>query len=289
VLGTATNTQVNSSGFQEVAGTSSNTTVSSGAAQLVVLNGTATGTTVQAGGFQAVINAAVNDTALSGSLQVLAGGTSTNTVIAAGGNEYIGAGGSANGTVVNAGALQYVDSGGASTGTIVDGGLQFVAGTASGTTVNSGGEVDVGSGGVANNTQLSAGSEYVYAGGTAQGIDFTGSSGTLYTQNTSGLTGEVSNFAVGDTIDFLNTSVTSSSFDGSTLTLATGGTNYTYQFTGTEAGTTLNVASDGHGGTAVTLALLAQASASLVPGSDGGPIVSSDQTPTAPTLTHAAT
>jgi hypothetical protein len=75
----------------------------------------------------------------------------------------------------------------------------------------------------------------------------------------------VSNFEVGDTIDFLNLSVNSFTFDGSTLTLVTSGGNLNYQFAGTEAGTAMNVVSDGHGGTSVSLSLLSQFSASRMP------------------------
>jgi hypothetical protein len=107
------------------------------------------------------------------------------------------------------------------------------------------------------------------------------------------LTGTISNFAVGDMITLLGSSptshVTSSGFDGSTLSLATTDGNYTYQFAGTQAGTTLNIVNAPNGQTAVFLSLLAQASASLVPGAAGGPIIPHDSTPPAPTLIHAAT
>ncbi len=246
-------------------GTSINATVQTGGAQHVYNGGSATGTTVDAGGFQDVYNATVTDTALSGNQQILAGGVSIGTVIASGGSAYVGAAGTTNGTVINAGGLQYLDAGATSTDTLVDGGFEYVAGTANTTTVAGGGQQRVANGGVANGTNLENGTEYVQAGGTAHDVDFTGLSGTLLLDNTSGLTGTISNFEVGDAIDLLNTEVTSFDFDGSTLTLATSGGSFSYEFAAVQAGTEFNVGSDGHGGTVISLTLLVQNSASLVP------------------------
>ncbi|MHA0111371.1 hypothetical protein ACXYUI_30310, partial [Klebsiella pneumoniae] len=67
------------------------------------------------------------------------------------------------------------------------------------------------------------------------------------------------------TIDLLHTSVSSFAFDGSTLTLTTNAGNVAYQFAGVQSGTELNVTDDGHGGTAISLSLLVQQSASIVP------------------------
>ena len=100
-------------------------------------------------------------------------------------------------------------------------------------------------------------------------IDFTGPSAARYLDHASGLTGTISNFGLGDTIDLLGTSVTSYDFDGSTLTLTTNSGDYSYQFAAIEAGTEFNIGSDGNGGTAISLSLLSQFSASLVP--DSGP------------------
>ena len=212
------------------------------------------------------------------------------TVIATGGDEYVGAGGASNGTVVNDGALEYVDAGGTATNTTMNGGFDFVAagGTATGTKVHDG-ELLVK--GVANDTKLSGGNEYVYAGGIQNNVNFEGSSAaTLYLEDPSGLTGTVSNFEAGDTIDFLGTSFTSVNFDGSTLTLATGSATYTYQFHGTENDTALTVASDGHGGTAISLAKLSELSASLAPGSGpDGTISPQDTTSANPALVNAQT
>ena len=269
VIGSATGTGV-IGGQTEGGGTATGTTVENGGAQHVYYGGSASNTTIAAGAFQDVWNATVTDTNLSGNQQVIAGGLAVHTVIASGGDEYVGSGGTTEGTVVNAGGLQYLDAGATATGTTVDGGYEYVGGTA-------------------NDTHLVNGTEYVVAGGTANNVDFTGASGVLYLDNPASLTGTVSNFGVGDTIDLRNTSVNSFGFDGSTLTLATSGGNYTYQFAGTETGTQLNVASDGNGGTAISLSVLSQFSASLVPdaGSASAPI-STDTTPANPVL-HAQT
>ncbi|MCP3368296.1 hypothetical protein [Bradyrhizobium cajani] len=284
VLGTGNDTVVFGGGVQEVAGTTDNTTVNSGGIQRIVLDGTAVTTTVQAGGFQQVNSGSAQGSQVSGSLQVLGAGTSTDTVVLAGGNEYVGSGASATGTTVNAGGLQYVDVGGSAASTAVNGGFVFVAGTASGATVNSG-EFDVV--GTASNTHLAGGTEYVYAGGVQNGVDFAGSASTLYLENASGLTGTISNFEVGDVIDFRNLAVTSYAFDGATLTLTTGSGSLAYQFAGVEAGTAINVASDGHGGTSVSLSLLSQASASLVPEAGEGAITPQGSDPESASLIHA--
>jgi autotransporter passenger strand-loop-strand repeat protein len=284
VLGTGNDTVVFGGGVQEVAGTTSNTIVNSGGIQHVVLDGTAITTTVQAGGFQQVNSGSVQGSQVSGSLQVLDTGTSADTVILAGGNEYVGSGASATGTTVNAGGLQYVDAGGSAASTTVNGGFVFVAGSASGAIVNSG-EFDVA--GTASNTHLAGGAEYVYAGGVQNGVDFAGSASTLYLENASGLTGTIANFEVGDVIDFRNLAVTSYAFDGATLTLTTSNGSLAYQFAGVEANTALNVASDGHGGTSVSLSLLSQFSASLVPDAGEGAITPSGSDPQSSSFVHA--
>lgn len=299
---TATDTVI-TGGSQYVVGTATGTTgggnstvgggesigaiVENGGAQHVYYGGSATGTTVAAGGFQDVYNSTVTDTNLSGEQQVLAGGMAIHTVIAGGARSFVGSGGATEGTVINAGGLQYLDAGSTSTNTIVDGGYEYVGGTANATTVTGGGQQYVGSGGIANGTHLASGTEHVQAGGTAQGVDFAGSSGTLLLDDASSLTGTISNFELGDTIDLLNTSVISFEFDGSTLTLATASGNVSYQFADVEAGTEFNVASDGQGGTAISLSLLTQFSASLVPepGAESN-LVAQDTTPIENPLTN---
>ncbi|WP_375314013.1 hypothetical protein WHZ77_12970 [Bradyrhizobium sp. A5] len=269
-------------GHAQTGGVATNVTVKNGGAQHVYNGGSATGTTVEAGAFQDVFHGSVTGTTLSGSQQVLDGATADQTVIQSGGNAYVGAGGAVTATTVNAGGLLYVDAGGSAAGSTIDGGFAWVAGTASNTTLNSG-ELDVT--GSATGTHLAGGVEHVLAGGVQNGVDFAGAAATLTLDNAAGLTGTVANFEVGDTIDLLNLSVSSFTFDGSTLTLATNSGSVAYQFAGVQSGTELNVADDGHGGTAISLSLLVQQSASIVP--DAGiesSLVSPDTTQQQPTL-----
>lgn len=284
--GSASGTTVGG-GQSEGGGVSTGATVQSGGAQHVSYGGSAIGTTVEAGGFQAVYNGTVTDTHLGGDQQVQAGGVAIHTLIASGATAYIGTGGTTDGTVIDAGGLQYLAAGSTSTDSVVNGGFEYVGGTANSTTVDGGGTQYVGSGGVANDTHVVSGTEYVEAGGTANGVDFEGTAGILVLKSPSSLTGTISNFELGDTIDLVDISVTSFDFDGSSLTLSTSGGNFSYQFADVQAGTEFNIASDGHGGSAISLSLLAQFSASLVPGSGAdAAIVAQDAAPTEVTLTN---
>lgn len=266
--GTTVDTVINAGGLQYVAGgaTATDTAVDGG---FLYVAGNANGTTIGNGGIE----------------QVIGGGGATGTTVENGGSQRIGQDGTANNAIVNAGGTQDVAVGGIATGTTLNGGVQFVAGTANGTVVDAGGQLYVGADGVANNSHLVSGFEYVTAGGTADGVDFAGSAATLLLDQASGLTGTVSNFEVGDMIDLLNMSVSAFTFDGSTLTLATNSGTVAYQFAGVQSGTELNVTDDGHGGTAISLSLLVQQSASIVPdaGIETG-LVSSDTTQQQPLL-----
>lgn len=250
---------------QEVVGIAKNTIVYDGGTQIVDDGGLATGTKVQTGGFQQVFDATVKGTDLSGSQQILADGVARNTVVREGGNAYVGADGLSHGSVVKAGALQYVAANGDAENTKLDGGIMFVAagGFAYHTIVVNDGMLDVQ--GTAENTRLYDGIEYVHAGGTQHNIDFSGPGGTLYLEEASGLTGTISHFQVGDAIELLGVSTVSFTFDHSNLTLATSAGTYTYHFAGIKDDTAFTVASDGQGGTSISLARLAQECASLVP------------------------
>jgi autotransporter passenger strand-loop-strand repeat protein len=270
------------SGHSQTGGIATHVTVKNGGAQHVYNGGSATGTTIEAGAFQDVYHGSVTGTTVSGSQQVLEGATADQTVVQNGGNAYVGTGGAVTATTVNAGGLLYVDAGASATGSTIDGGFAWVAGTASNTTLNSG-ELDVT--GSAAGTHLAGGIERVLASGVQNGVDFAGLAATLTLEGAGGLTGIVSNFELGDTIDLLNTAVSSFTFDGSTLTLATNSGSVAYQFAGLQTGTELNVTDDGHGGTAISLSLLVQQSASIVPGAGAeSSLVSPDTTQQQPTL-----
>jgi autotransporter passenger strand-loop-strand repeat protein len=163
--------------------------------------------------------------------------------------------GTDSGTVISNGGLEVVSSGGTASNTTLNGGEQDVYGSASGTVVNSGGLQVVESGGTGSGTTIgNGGTEYVSAGGTAQDVTFGGTAATLDLEDPSGLAGTISNWQVGETIDFKNTSVTSASIGGSTLTVTTsGGQSFAYQLSGQQAHTDADLQSDGAGGTALTL------------------------------------
>lgn len=290
VQGVATGTTIHDGGTQQVTGTANGTTIAGGGTQTIFAGGRATATTVEANGYMDVTNGSIDDTMLGGYLQVRTGGVATDTVIVAGGSAYVGSGGSTSNTIIETGGLEYVDFGGAATGATISGGFQFVAGTVTGTTVNSG-EMDVGAGGLARDTLLSGGSAHVYALGTLHGVDFAGQSATVYVDDPSGLSGRITNFEIGDTIDFLNTSFVSYHLGPSTLTLVSSiGASYSYLLAAPQAGTELTLASDGHGGTSVSLSLLSQFSASLVPQAGQDSMVNTEgMTASEPALIHAQT
>ncbi len=119
------------------------------------------------------------------------------------------------------------------------------------------GSVVVENGGTADNTLVDGGAtEIVLFGGTASGVTFVGTSGTLELAQPSALVGTLSGWQTRDTIDFLNTSLTSTSISGSTLSVTVnGGATFTYQLAGLEANTAPGLQSDGSGGTEVILGL----------------------------------
>ena len=74
-----------------------------------------------------------------------------------------------------------------------------------------------------------------------------------------GLSGTLSGWQVGDTIDFVSTSVSSATISGSTLTITvSGGATYSYQLAGQEANTSASLQSDSTGGTDVFLTSTSQ-------------------------------
>ncbi|HIA2852150.1 TPA: AIDA repeat-containing protein, partial [Escherichia coli] len=91
---TATNTTINSGGFQHVfsGGSATSTTINRGGFQYVSSGGSATSTTINSGGFQ----------------NVFSGGSATSTTINSGGFQNVHSGGSATSTTINSGGLQYV-------------------------------------------------------------------------------------------------------------------------------------------------------------------------------------
>jgi autotransporter passenger strand-loop-strand repeat protein len=154
---------------------------------------------------------------------------------------YLGGplGGTAIDTTINNGGSQLVDNGG----------------TARGTVVNSGGSLQVAFEGVASGATINGGgTEYVHSGGAAQDVAFGGTSATLDLESPTGLAGTISDWQVGDVIDFVGTSVTGAGISGSTLTITTsGGQSVSYQLAGRQPGTEAELQTDNHGGTDVVL------------------------------------
>ncbi len=151
---TATNTTINSGGFQHVfsGGSATSTTINSGGQQRVSSGGSATGTTINSGGQQSVSS----------------GGSATSTIINSGGSQLVSSGGSATDTSINKDGLQIVSSGASATNTtIVDFGKQHVSGgSVTDTTINMNGRQYVSSGGSATKTTVnSGGRQHVYNNG----------------------------------------------------------------------------------------------------------------------------
>ncbi|HCO6305965.1 TPA: autotransporter outer membrane beta-barrel domain-containing protein [Escherichia coli] len=162
---TATNTTINSGGFQHVfsGGSATSTTINGGGFQNVSSSGSATGTTINRGGLQ----------------NVSSGGSATSTTINSGGQQRVSSGGSATGTTINSGGQQGVSSGGSATSTTINsGGYQYVysGGSATSTTINSGGMLSVSSGGSAVDiTQNSGGIIFADTSATLRGTNINGS------------------------------------------------------------------------------------------------------------------
>jgi autotransporter passenger strand-loop-strand repeat protein len=300
-FGSASGTTVNSGGgeFVNSGGTESGATINGGGF-LALSGGTAVGTTVNAegsvfvssgsltsgtlilsgdssGGAEFVRGSAINTTLDNGAQQIVrSGGAATGTVVNGGGAvEFVFSGGVASGTTVNSGGFQEVgatNSGGTSSAggtavstTVNSAGVESViaGGVASGTVVNAGGRLGVRPGGTASGAMLSGGTEYVSSGGTAQDVTFGGSSGTLELVTPTGLSGTMSDWQTGDTIDFVGTSVTSASIAGSTLTVTvSGGQAFSYQLANAQQGGVPYLKSDGAGGTDVLLNVLPVTTAS---------------------------
>ncbi|EFL9498508.1 autotransporter outer membrane beta-barrel domain-containing protein [Escherichia coli] len=218
---TATNTTINSGGFQHVfsggsatsttingglqavssGGSATSTTINRGGLQYVFSGGSATGTTINSGGQQRVSSGgSATGTTISGGYQnVSSGGSATGTTINSGGQQRVSSGGSATSTTINSGGQQRVSSGGSATSTTINsGGFQDVSsgGSATGTTINSGGYQNVSSGGSATSTTINRGGyQYVSSGGSATSTTinrggyqyvFSGGSATSTTINSGG-------------------------------------------------------------------------------------------------------
>jgi autotransporter passenger strand-loop-strand repeat protein len=140
--------------------------------------------------------------------------------------------------------------------TVNSGGDQrvFTGGVAIGTAVNSGGREDIAAGSTASGTTIFGGTVEVQSAGTAANVSFAGTGGLLKLGQPSGLTGTISSWAIGDTIDFVGTSIIYATVIGSSLTVTDAkNETFTYQLAGCQADTTVSLQSDNAGGTDLVL------------------------------------
>jgi hypothetical protein len=94
----------------------------------------------------------------------------------------------------------------------------------------------------------------ILGGASTAAADFTGGNGTLTLDLPASFSGAISGLLPGDTIDLIDTPVTSATISGSTLTLTQdGGPTLTYQVAGALAGNSVIVRSDGAGGSDLVL------------------------------------
>ena len=170
---TATNTTINSAGFQSVhsGGSATSTTINSGGLQYVYSGGSATSTTINSGGQQ----------------RVSSGGSATGTTINSGGQQTVSSGGSATSTTINSGGMLSVSSGGSAVditqnsggrisadtsatlrGTNINGSFSIAGGSASNMLLENGGSLSVLNGHQATSTTINSGGfQYVFRGGSA--------------------------------------------------------------------------------------------------------------------------
>jgi autotransporter passenger strand-loop-strand repeat protein len=251
-------TTVNSGGIVVDQGSVTSTTISSGGEQLVSSLPTHlafAGNTLIAGGTQIVQHGFVRSTTVSsgGFDLVSSGGTSSNSIIAAGGFEYVYSSGVAVSATILSGGAEDIFSGGTASATIINSrGVEVVYsdGATISSMVSNGGFEVVSSGGMANAaTVLSGGAEYIYSGGYASGatvssgafavlsggtlelqngavvsgtIVFAGSGGTLQIDGLTMPGGVINGFSAGNTIDLPNVPFDSSGFAALVAGLALG-------------------------------------------------------------------
>ncbi len=221
------------------AGSISGFIVLSGSVEVVRSGGAAFGTVVSDGGIEGVFGGVSSDTTVvSGGTLILSGGTALDTVISSGGIETISSGGVDISATINGGGTQTIFAGGSASNTIVYGGLQIIE-----------------SGGIGSAATISSGgTEYVQSGGTAIDVSFAGTGGLLKLDQPSGLGGTISNWAIGDTIDFVSASITSAGVVGNTLTITEAGNQtFSYQLANRQLGTGVSLQSDGSNGTDLVL------------------------------------
>jgi autotransporter passenger strand-loop-strand repeat protein len=183
--GTAISTTVNAGsscdvGEQDVYGLAVSTTVNGGAQEIVLSAGTASVITILSGGSETISAGGTDFGAeISGGEQDVYGNASAT--VDSGGYQYVGSGGTASDAVIYAAGDQEVDVGATAIGATLSGGEQDVYGSASGTTVDSGGYQYVGSSGTASDAVIyAAGNQDVDGFATAIGATLSGGEQDVY-------------------------------------------------------------------------------------------------------------
>ncbi len=274
--------------------------VGNGASLVVSAGGTDLDGTVGSGGTLRVVAGNASNTQVDGGTLVVSGGMVVNAVLNSGfanvvggtlggasaiaGSLTIGATGNGISTTVT-GSAQEVVSGNTRYDIVSSGGFVLVAGhgqfgdalVASGgsATVQSGGSVDrlvVGAGGSANllsgtqmlgNTTIDGGGTLnLQAGVRAQTLTFSGTSGVLMDGETQlhAYAGNISGFAIGDTIDLSNVAYnsggTATLVGLNTVNVVENGATHELQFAQPLTGDSFTLSSDGVTGTDVMMTLL---------------------------------
>jgi autotransporter passenger strand-loop-strand repeat protein len=242
---------------------------------------------VTLGNFVNLGTTSVDTYVTEGGSTLIVGGTLSNTNYLSIGNTSLTAPTTVSaGSLTNAGTIYLEGGTGTDTnaatlvvgGGMVDTGIVYLLGhagiSAGSVTIANGGTVSVGSGASLSGANIAtAGSVIVSSGGTSiaptiaggsldltsgsiasGGVTFAGA-GTLEIDGGTISAPTISGFAVGDTIDLRPlawSAGNSASFNGTTLSVTSGGATDTLTLVGVTSGTQFTVASDGHGGTAVT-------------------------------------
>lgn len=166
---TATNTTINSGGYQYVysGGSATSTTIKSGDQYVY---GSATSTTINNYSVQFVYGSATDTIINSDGTQFLHG-TATSTTINNGGDQIVFSGGSVTNTIINSDGLQTVYSGGSATDTTIHSGgslVVFSGGSAVAITQNSGGAISTDTNSFMNGTNAKG--QFSIAGGSASNM-----------------------------------------------------------------------------------------------------------------------
>lgn len=264
-------------------GNAQSTFLTSGGHQVISAGGGGTGVNVELLGTQTVMSGgtAYNSFLTGGTLVVQSGGVASIPVVSSG-EIVVSAGGAVDRASGTGGTIDVL-TGGATYGSVLSGTQQILqGGTTNGTQIMSGGSEVVVSGSSVSPIIYAGGSETVYSGATIKNVEISGA-GTLSLQSGANVVGDIlfgpsggllqligatlpsvkiDGLAVGDSIDLNNIAGgTAATYTGSALTVAgSSGTLATLSL-GTAPDGLLTVASDGHGGTLISISAFTAAQA----------------------------